>query len=430
MKIRIPKMSISIRYFEKPEGWIWCIIVFNCIYKALVNFLNMPSAINYLNDLFCLLLLYAMSISVQKHGIRNAKIPARIFLVLLIETVLSYMFNLYSPLVYIWGLRTLFRYFVFFFACTLFVKKDTIERILDFLYKILIVNLIFAILEYTMGYGLDAVTGLYSEGMHTAGGSAALNILMCIVCTHTVIQYYEKKVSLLKMLIPILASIYMSAIGEIKVFYFEIILIFTLCSLFTRFSWKKLVGIFCGVAVLVIGLGLYGHYYGDRGTFFSIESAMMYLGADGSTYGQAALNRTTALPYMWEHILTDPIKKIFGLGLGYADIVSFPAFSSGFAAKYSFLGYQYWFASLELTNIGLLGVVLLTIFYTNIFIYCSKRKKTDSENGGLYCLVQVVVCLTFVWFFYNQALIMDFAAFMLYWILAVPYILTNAEQAV
>ena len=63
------------------------------------------------------------------------------------------------------------------------------RRILDFLYKILIVNLIFAILEYTMGYGLDAVTGLYSEGMHTAGGSAALNILMCIVCTHTVIQY-------------------------------------------------------------------------------------------------------------------------------------------------------------------------------------------------------------------------------------------------
>ena len=427
MKIHIPRMSISVRCFEKPEGWIWCIIVFNCIYKVLVNFLNIPSAINYLNDLLCMLLLYVVLISLQKHGIRSAKIPARIFCFLLIETVLGYMFNLYSPLVYIWGLRTLFRYFVFFFACTLFVKKDTIERVLDFLYKILIVNLVFATLEYMMGYGLDAVTGLYSEGMHIAGGSAALNILMCIVCTYVTLRYFEKKISLLKMLIPILASIYMSAIGEIKVFYFELILIFALCSLLTKFSWKKLVGIICGIALLVIGIGLYGYYYGDRGTFFSIESAMMYLGADGSTYGKAALNRTTALPYMWEHVLTDPIKKIFGLGLGYADVVSSPVFSSGFATKYSFLGYQYWFASLELTNIGLLGLVLLTIFYISITRYCSKRKKMDGGNSSLYCLVQIVVCLTFIWFFYNQALIIDVAAFMLYWIFAIPYILANAE---
>jgi len=51
----------------------------------------------------------------------------------------------------------------------------------------------------------------------------------------------------------------------------------------------------------------------------------------------------------------------------------------------------------------------------------------DSGNSSLYCLVQIVVCLTFIWFFYNQALIIDVAAFMLYWIFAIPYILANAE---
>ena len=66
------------------------------------------------------------------------------------------------------------------------------------------------------------------------------------------------------MILPILASVYMSAIGEIKVFYFELVLIFALCTVFTKFSWKKFVGIFGGGALLVIGLSFYNRYYGDR----------------------------------------------------------------------------------------------------------------------------------------------------------------------
>ncbi len=55
MIIRIPRLNISLKYFERPEGWIGCILVFNCVYKALINFLRMPAAINYFNDALCML---------------------------------------------------------------------------------------------------------------------------------------------------------------------------------------------------------------------------------------------------------------------------------------------------------------------------------------------------------------------------------------
>ena len=427
MIIRIPSLNISLKYFERPEGWIGCILVFNCVYKALINFLRMPAAINYFNDALCMLLLYAVTISYQKNGIKSAKVPFKIFSILLLETLFGYLLNVYNPLIYIWGLRTLFRYFIFFFACTLFVKRNSIKNTLDFFYKILFVNLIFSTLEYMMGYGLDSVTGLYSAGLNERGGSAALNVLMCVVCTYSVIQYFNKKCSLPKMILPILASVYMSAIGEIKVFYFELVLIFALCTVFTKFSWKKFVGIFGGGALLVIGLSFYNRYYGDRGNFFTLDAALTYAGTDGTTYGQAALNRTTALPYMWENFLADPIKKLFGLGLGYADTVNFSAFSSGFGKEYSYLGYQYWLASLELTNIGLIGLLFLVLFFISVLFYCTKRKKVDKDNGIYYSLVQVIVCLSFIWFFYNQGLIIDISAFMVYWILAIPYILANTE---
>lgn len=194
MKIRIPKLRILLNYFEKPEGWIGFILVFNCIYPALVNFLNIPMAINYLNDLLCGLLLLAVFNSLKKGGIKSAKIPAGIFLALFIETALSYIFNLYSPLIYIWGLRTLFRYFVFFFSCTMFVKKTDIESVFNFLYKILFVNLVFATMEYAMKYKLDSVTGLYSFGPNIPGGSAPINVLMCVVCAYYIIKYFENSV--------------------------------------------------------------------------------------------------------------------------------------------------------------------------------------------------------------------------------------------
>lgn len=426
MIIRMPRWRISTKYFKKPEGWIGCILVFNCVYKALINFLRMPVAINYFNDVLCMLLLYAVTVSYQKNGIKSAKVPFKVFSILLVETLLGYLLHLYNPLIYFWGLRTLFRYFVFFFACTLFLKRESIQNIFDFFYKILFVNLLFSTLEYIKGYGLDSVTGLYSTGMNETGGSVALNVLMCVVCTYSIIQYFNKKCSLLKMMLPILASVYMSAIGEIKVFYFELVLIFALCALFTKFSWKKFVGIFGGGVLLDIGLSFYNRYYGYKGNFFTLDAALTYAGAE-TTYGHAALNRATALPYMLENFLTDPIKKLLGLGLGYADTVSFSAFSSGFGKTYSFLGYQYWFASLELTNIGLLGLLLLVLFFVCILIYSTARKKVDKDNTVYYSLVQVIVCLSFVWFFYNQGLIIDISAFMVYWVMAIPYILANTE---
>lgn len=422
MKIRISK-----KFYQKPVFWIWFLLVYNCIYRALCGLLGFPSGITYLSDVACMVLGIAL-IQNKKSILFDAKMTRFLLLFLFAETLMGYALNCYSPLIYIWGCRTFFRYFIFFLACIRFLKKEDIDKILKFFVYMVYANAAMCVLEYGLGFGWDNISGLYTGGRTLRGGSSGLNILMCISCTYLMIQFLSRKISMLQMGIPIFLCMLMAALSEQKAFYFEFIIILALVSLFSRFSVKKLVIISGGALAVFVGLTLYMKYYGNMNNIFSIEAMMAYSGTDGSTYGQHLLNRTTALPYMLENILKSPIQKIFGVGLGYGDNVSLSFISSGFFTKYNYLGYHYFFTSLEVVNIGILGLVLYYAFLLSVFIYTRKKAKKISDtlkNYYIFAGVAVALCVFFT--AYNQTPILDIAAFNIYFALAVPFVITHGQ---
>lgn len=421
------KISISRTFYNKPSFWIQFIIVFNCMYRTLSYLFHIPDTIGYLNDIAWLILGLMLIKNKEKNW--NDSRAVRILLVLLFaESVIGYFLNLYNPLIFVWGFRTLFRYIIFFLACVRFLNLEDVDKVLSFFQKILIVNAIFCIFQYVAGYKWDCISGLYSAGPTTLGGASGLNVLMCIVCTYLLIQYIYKKISLIGMGIPIMFCIIMASLSEQKAFYFQLVLILVLCLLLTHFSLKKLGVVLAGSAIIGGGLALYTYYYGNMNDIYSLEAMMSYAGTDGSTYGQHLLNRTTALPYMLENFLRSPIQKLFGLGLGYGDNVSVSLVSSGFFEKYNFLGYQYFFTSLEGVNIGLLGLALYYAWIIAIFLYARKKGKEAPKERQRYFVLSQVICLMVIFLsVYNQSLILDIAAFNVYFILACPFIISKKK---
>lgn len=419
------------KFYKNSVILIYFIIVFNCIYKALITFLHFPDFIVYASD-FAWVFLGILLIPREKRSdyINNTNIAVLIIGLLFCETLIGYVINLYNPLIYLWGVRTFFRYFVFFMACICFLNKKNVLGILDFLYYILIVNVAFSAFEHMMGYDLDSVTGLYTEGKTIIGGSAGLNVLMCIVCTYSLLQYFHNNWSLGKAAIPLIASVYMAAVGELKGFYVELALIIIFSVILTKLTVKKVLGTIGGLFGLFWGVRIYEYFYGHMNSgFFTTQQILDYAGSNGASYGQHALNRLTALPYMWDNFLIGTVKKIFGLGLGYADTVSFKAFSSQFQETNANLGYQFFFSSLEITNIGALGLLLYVLFLIAVFIYANRMKKNaEPDVIPCYVLTQIICLICVFLMVYNQSLIIDNAAYNIFLVLALPYALERSKK--
>lgn len=430
------KIAIKRNFYNKPKFYIWAILIWSCFYSAMVHYLHLPAAISYLMDCLCLILLYAVLANVDLTK-RSLGSTSGIIALMLIESVIGYCINIYSPLVFAWGVRTLFRFVLFFVACCCFCDKNMIEKILTFLYVVVLLTVPLVTIQGMQGYNLDSITGFFSMGKYVRGGSSGMNILLTVVSSYAILQYFNKKWPLIKMATAVLSGVYIAALGELKVFYFELLLIMILCVLLTRMSFKKGFGIIVLSALLLAGLSLYqitygnGYYYQVRGyTFFSWEAVQDYVGLTGQSYGGLnRLNRATALPYVWNHFLVDAAQKLFGLGCGYADTVSFDAFSSGFLSSHSGLGYQYWFASLELANIGMVGLLLFYALFAVAYKKAVKGKKeeVDEDNKVLYTLAQIMIMIGVITTFYNQALIIDIAAPILYFCMSIPYCLQKKE---
>ena len=358
----------------------------------------------------------------------EALFQLKIILLLLFETFIGYLLNLYNPLTYIWGVRILLRYMLFFLACTLYTDEKMLNDFFSLLFYVLILNVILTTLQRLSGYGLDSVTGIFSLGRRVRSGSSGLNIFMCIVCTYYLASAIQKKCPMYKSIISLISSVYMAAISELKMFYIELIIILVCITLFTKISFKKIVGSAFGIGIVFIGMKIYDYYYGDKDTL-DFASMADYAGITGRTYGSDfSLNRLTAIPYVWKNILDDILKKLFGLGTGFADNISSSILSSGFLKQYGNLGFHLWGMSLELANIGIIGLSIYLVFFVSIFVYAFVAQKQDFNNTNYYVTCKVVVVISFISLLYNTSLIMDIAAPFMYFIMAIPFILNRSKK--
>lgn len=411
--------------YKGPVRWIYFEIIYNCFIKFLIGYLGLPSILNYATDLILIIIIFYY-VWLKRKG-KNIFIPKNMkifFGIYLFVTILSFLINIYSPLLYIWGFRNNMRFILFAMMCTVFLEKRDLYSMFDIFFGYFILNIITVTYEFFFAgksfHNGDSISGLYSMG-NISGGNDALNWILCIICTIAIVRYINEK-KLGYMLVCVLGSIYIAALSELKVFFMELVLI----SIVAFFTCKKSTRMFtyfgiCIIAVIV-GVNVLYYFFPQFDNFFTLETMKAYVGGETGYISRDSINRLNAIPYVFNRFLKSFSERILGVGFGNADYSSFSFLTSSFYLRYRGTAYQWFYGPFILIETGIVGLISFIMILLNYFRQAVKMNVAETKEYSLRCIAIIICILSVIMLFYNQSLKMEASGYMVHMMLCIPYI--------
>lgn len=410
----------------KLKYLIYIQIVYNCFIKFLITDMHLPSLLNYVTDVITILLLILI------YSNRGNKLPKIKIMPLILAgclfmlNTISFVIDFTSPLLYIWGIRNVYRFFIFFYCCIYLLNVDDIYKIFELLKKILVINLFVCLFEnFIMGIDFDFLGGLFGNGVE--GGNGPLNALMIVVSTYVLIGFVNKQKRISEVLFIVGLSLIVSAIAELKIFFFELIIVFLLIVIFVKRNMKFMVLIVCMFVVGSFALGIYEKMYPTKSSFLSLNFIEEY--AANTTYGSDTdINRLSAIKIIDERIFKNNLKKrMIGVGLGNAEMSSYPILTSKLYENYGNRIKYNWFShAFAFVNGGYIGLTIYIMIFISILIknvIKNHKLKNDMIQVSLIC-----TALSIVFIFYNQTLRVESMGYCMFFIMSIPYIFDKKNE--
>jgi len=421
------KMIIRFRKKSIAEWITLFILVMPFMLSPLIEFLHLPSFIKYTTDIAWLCLLFIMM--AYKGGFPNQQTKTLAIVVggFFLTTLVGFLLHYQSIFYYLWGLRNNVRFFVFFFACILFIKEYSVEYYLRFFDVLFWINLFIVLYQYfVMGMSGDVLGGIFGV---EKGCNAYMNIFLIIVSTKSILSYMSRCEKLGLCLLKCAVVLLVAILSELKVIIFELVFIVALASLFTEFSLRK-VWIIVAVTLGVVFAGqAIAMLFPDFSNWFSLKNIIERASSKTGYTGKNDLNRLTGAATVLNRFMPSLMDKIFGLGLGNCDYAAFDFLTTPFYLANSRLNYV-WFSMIFLIlETGILGLSVYVLYFIMVYRTAKMREKTAKVNV-LYCRmarIMALMCLIFI--IYNSSLRTE-AGYMAYFILALPFIQTEEERSV
>ncbi len=317
-------------------------------------------------------------------------------LAFLICSILSAIINLTSVNMFVWGVRNTFRGIIFFLSSVCFLDGVDLNKIFKILFYVQLVNLASALIQYLLlGRVGDGMGGLFGPS-----NNVALGAFNALIYTYFFIAYVRGKESFLKMVIMLFSAMIMTAMAEEK-FGFIFCGVSFLITMFVKGDGKRKFYLALSVisAIMVGTLVLRLIFPDSIRVLSTLEGWFAY---SQNTYQEGyMIPRVGGVFYIAEHFFKgEPLKILFGFGLGNCDNSQVAIFQSEFYSLYGHYNYR-WFAHqwifLEGGVIGLL--TFLSIFVVGA-VCLLKQIKSLSKNSSIFCLVSIIMlfytCIT-VW---------------------------------
>ena len=421
-------------YIKKSiKSLVWFELYYLMFYGFFRDILKFPGIIAYVLDLINIILLIYIVFS--KKCLKVPKGYYRIAFVSIIFFICITFVGLHivggSIVLYVWGFRNVFRFYLFFLVCALLLDIDDIKQIATVFKNIFIINFFVCLLELLMGYSGDFIGGIFGTQQ---GCNGYLNLFMVIITAIYVTEYLENKLNVMKISCFLLSTFFIMAISELKVFLFELPIIIFLALINAKFSFRKITIIMVGVIGVSLGISMLGYFFEDSGlSFFTSEAIYKYMGDSGYT-NSGDLSRLNAVPQIYNKFLKGSLSNsLFGIGLGNAGYSSaFSFFNSRFFMIYNALHYHWFTDAYIYIELGIIGLIIFEGFFFMIFIFSKKilnyftkkRKYIDKEVRIMVQVSGIISVLCIFLSIYNSSLSMD-SAYMVYFFLAVPVIADN-----
>ena len=399
------------------------IFFFPAAQAFLTELLPIPDAIKFLCDGFLVLLLLKL-FSQRFTKIDNYSMPFVVIVGLFFFiTLVGYLFNYQSVFYYLWGLRNNIRMFVAFFAFAYLADWEDAKGWIKALDVLFVINFAVVILQYFSGYGQDYIGGIFGT---SKGCNGSLLIFLCIVFAKTILSFMRGEEKMSKCRFVSVASLLVSTLSELKMFFILFILILFMASFMTAHSIKKTLFFAFGAVLVVLFSTLLTVLYKDFMDFLSFDSLIKALTDTGYATDED-IGRFTALPVISQRFLPGFFRKLFGLGLGNCDSSSLSMFNTPFFESHQTVHYSYFSYAFLFLETGFVGLALYASFFVASFFVSRKLKKLEMADEFACQMSIILSVISLILLVYNSSLRMEIG-FMLFFVLALPIISANEQR--
>lgn len=399
------------------------IFFFPAAQAFLTELLPIPDAIKFLCDGFLVLLLLKL-FSQRFTKIDNYSMPFVVVVALFFFiTLVGYLFNYQSVFYYLWGLRNNIRMFVAFFAFAYLADWEDAKGWIKALDVLFVINFAVVILQYFSGYGQDYIGGIFGT---SKGCNGSLLIFLCIVFAKTILSFMRGEEKMSKCIFVSVASLLVSTLSELKMFFILFILILFMASFMTAHSIKKTLFFAFGAVLVVLFSTLLTVLYKDFMDFLSFDSLIKALTDTGYATDED-IGRFTALPVISQRFLPGFFRKLFGLGLGNCDSSSLSMFNTPFFESHQTVHYSYFSYAFLFLETGFVGLALYASFFVASFFVSRKLKKLEMADEFACQMSIILSVISLILLVYNSSLRMEIG-FMLFFVLALPIISANEQR--
>lgn len=399
------------------------IFFFPAAQAFLTELLPIPDAIKFLCDGFLVLLLLKL-FSQRFTKIDNYSMPFVVIVGLFFFiTLVGYLFNYQSVFYYLWGLRNNIRMFVAFFAFAYLADWEDAKGWIKALDVLFVINFAVVILQYFSGYGQDYIGGFFGT---SKGCNGSLLIFLCIVFAKTILSFMRGEEKMSKCIFVSVASLLVSTLSELKMFFILFILILFMASFMTAHSIKKTLFFAFGAVLVVLFGTLLTVLYKDFTDFLSFDSLIKALTDTGYATDED-IGRFTALPVISQRFLPGFFRKLFGLGLGNCDSSSLSMFNTPFFESHQTVHYSYFSYAFLFLETGFVGLALYASFFVASFFVSRKLKKLEMADEFACQMSIILSVISLILLVYNSSLRMEIG-FMLFFVLALPIISANEQR--
>lgn len=313
--------------------------------------------------------------------------------------------------------------FVAFFAFAYLADWEDAKGWIKALDVLFVINFAVVILQYFSGYGQDYIGGIFGT---SKGCNGSLLIFLCIVFAKTILSFMRGEEKMSKCIFVSVASLLVSTLSELKMFFILFILILFMASFMTAHSIKKTLFFAFGAVLVVLFGTLLTVLYKDFTDFLSFDSLIKALTDTGYATDED-IGRFTALPVISQRFLPGFFRKLFGLGLGNCDSSSLSMFNTPFFESHQTVHYSYFSYAFLFLETGFVGLALYASFFVASFFVSRKLKKLEMADEFACQMSIILSVISLILLVYNSYLRMEIG-FMLFFVLALPIISANEQR--
>lgn len=414
----------GVLYIKKRSLQEWMVLIFffmPFMLAFLTELLGLPSFIRHLMDVI-LVALCAM-IVIKRYFVIQSKAKPMILLVLAFfaYTLIVYLFNFQSIFYFIWGARNTFRFYVAFFIIALFLSEDEAYNCLKILDVLFWVNFVAVVFQFMfLDVRQDTLGGIFGIASHSNGYTL---IFLSIVISKSLINAFDGQESIVYCVTKCGASLLVAVMAEMKFYFFLFVILLIITAAITRFTKKKLALVIVSIIVVWVGAILLTCIFEEFDDFWSLEK--LWESATKANYSTSNdVNRLSAIYVLSKGYVKNVTQQLFGMGLGNCDVSDISIFNSVFYQNHSYLHYNWFASAMMFLETGIVGLIIYVAFFALCFMGALKQIKHKTGNR-LFCKLAIVMSMvSVILLVYNEALKIE-AGYMIYFILALPFLDTK-----